>query len=100
MTKKKVIRNFGTVSFRGRTRFPLFLMLPLCFNINCDGITVLKQSATTCSAIILAKILSSLLVQSSPLLRRVLFFFNDYTPLLVTEDSAYVGVYTGCGRKK
>jgi len=42
-------------SFRGRTRFPLFLMLPLDFKSNYDGITVLKQSANR--AIILAKIL-------------------------------------------
>ena len=33
-----------------------FLMLPLCFNTNYDGITVLKQSAYR--AILLAKILS------------------------------------------
>jgi len=43
-------------SFRGRTRFQLFLMLPLSFKNNYDGITsVLKQSANC--AIILAKIL-------------------------------------------
>ena len=42
--------------FRGRTLFPLFVMLPLSFNSNYDDITVLKQSANR--AIILAKILS------------------------------------------
>ena len=36
--------------------FPLFLMLPLNFNTNYDGITVVKQSAN--HAIILANILS------------------------------------------
>src|SRR6218665_3798420 len=43
-------------SFRGRTHFPLFLMLTLSFNTNNDGKTVLKQSANL--EIILAKIFS------------------------------------------
>src|SRR6218665_1580609 len=50
-------RNAGVcrslISFRGRTRFPLFLMLSLSFKSNYDGITVLKQSANR--ALILEK---------------------------------------------
>jgi len=43
-------------SFRGRTRFSLFLMLPLSFNTNFDVVTVLKQSAYR--EIIIGKIVS------------------------------------------
>jgi len=54
-------------------------MLPLSFNTNYDGITVLKQSASR--AIILSKTLSCdpRACRVSSLHRSVtLFFFNDY----------------------
>jgi len=41
-------RNSGTrgslTSFRRRTRFPLFLMLPLSFKCNYDGMKVLNKA--------------------------------------------------------
>src|SRR6218665_1392641 len=58
-------------SFRRSRLVPLFLMLPLSFNTNFDGIQVLKQRGNR--AIILAKSLSFTL----------LFLFKDLTPLLV-----------------